>query len=55
VEYCKDLIHNARNGIDRTAGLARERSRFLDLFDHGDRAEGVNAFLEKRKAQWKND
>lgn len=55
VASCKDLIHNARNGIARKEGLARERARFMELFDHGDRLEGVNAFLEKRKAAWKND
>ena len=55
VEYCKSLIHNARNGVPRRAGLALERERFMDLFDHGDTREGVNAFLEKRKAEWKND
>ena len=54
VEYCKTLIHNARNGIPRRAGLALERERFMDLFDHADTAEGVNAFLEKRKPEWKN-
>jgi len=54
VEFCKGLIHNARNGIPRRAGLALERERFMDLFDHGDTAEGVNAFLEKRKPEWKN-
>jgi enoyl-CoA hydratase/carnithine racemase len=55
VAYSKSLIHEARNGTARGAGLALERERFVDLFDHGDRLEGVNAFLEKRKAQWKND
>ncbi len=55
VEYCKGLIHNARNGIPRRAGLALERERFMDLFDHTDQSEGVNAFLGKRKAEWKND
>ena len=55
VEYCKSLIHNARNGIPRRAGLALERERFMDLFDHSDQAEGVKAFLEKRKPEWKND
>lgn len=55
VEYCKALIHNARNGIPRRAGLALERERFMDLFDHSDQAEGVNAFLGKRKPEWKND
>jgi enoyl-CoA hydratase/carnithine racemase len=55
VEYCKGLIHNSRDGIPRRAGLALERERFMDLFDHGDQAEGVNAFLQKRKPEWKND
>ena len=55
VEYCKGLIHNARNVVPRRAGLALERERFMDLFDHGDQLEGVNAFLEKRAPAWKND
>jgi enoyl-CoA hydratase/carnithine racemase len=55
VEYCKGLIHNARNGVALRAGLALERERFMDLFDHADQAEGVSAFLEKRKAAWRND
>jgi len=55
IEYCKSLIHNARNGIPRRAGLALERERFMDLFDHSDQQEGVAAFLEKRKPEWKND
>lgn len=55
ITYCKDLIHNARNGMPRREGLEAERERFVDLFDHGDRMEGVSAFLEKRKPQWKND
>ena len=55
VEYCKGLIHNARNGIPRRAGLSLERERFMDLFDHSDQAEGVAAFLAKRKPEWKND
>jgi len=55
VEYSKGLIHNARNGVPRRAGISLERERFMDLFDHTDQAEGVNAFLEKRKPEWKND
>lgn len=55
VEYCKALMHNARNGVARHAGLGIERERFLELFDHPDQAEGVRAFLEKRKPSWKND
>ena len=54
VEYCKSLIHNARNGIPRRGGLSLERERFMDLFEYEDQAEGVNAFLQKRKPEWKN-
>jgi enoyl-CoA hydratase/carnithine racemase len=55
VAFCKSLIHNARNGIPRHAGLALERERFMDLFDFRDQTEGVNAFLEKRKPVWRNE
>jgi enoyl-CoA hydratase/carnithine racemase len=55
VRYSKELIHGARNGMARGPGLVLERQRFVELFDHGDRAEGVGAFLEKRKPEWKND
>ena len=55
VEYCKSLIHNARNGIPRSAGLSMERERFMDLFEFEDQAEGVKAFLGKRKPEWKNN
>ena len=54
VEFCKSLIHNARNGVPRRAGLSLERERFMDLFSFEDQAEGVKAFLEKRKPNWKN-
>jgi enoyl-CoA hydratase/carnithine racemase len=55
VEFCKSLIHNARNGIPRRAGLALERERFMDLFEYSDQNEGVTAFLDKRKPVWKNE
>jgi enoyl-CoA hydratase/carnithine racemase len=54
VEACKRLIHNARNGVALPGGLALERERFMDLFQFRDTLEGVNAFLEKRKPEWKN-
>jgi enoyl-CoA hydratase/carnithine racemase len=54
VAFSKQLIHSARQGVPRRAALALERERFMDLFDWDDQREGVNAFLEKRKAVWKN-
>lgn len=53
VSYCKELIHEARDTAMAKA-LSTERSRFVDLFDTQDQVEGVNAFLEKRKPEWKN-
>jgi enoyl-CoA hydratase/carnithine racemase len=53
VAFCKRLIHSGRDAvIDR--GLASERDLFVELFSTQDQREGVNAFLEKRKPQWKN-
>jgi len=54
LESCKHLIHNARNGVPKPGGLALERERFMDLFQFDDTREGVAAFLEKRKPEWKN-
>jgi enoyl-CoA hydratase/carnithine racemase len=54
VTYCKSLIHKAREGVPRSAALALERERFIDLFDGADQREGVNAFLEKRKPTWRS-
>ena len=54
VTYSKTLIHQARQGTPRAAALAMERERFVDLFDGEDQREGVNAFLEKRKPDWRN-
>ena len=54
VTFSKGLIHQARQGTPRSAALALERERFIDLFDGEDQREGVNAFLQKRKPEWKN-
>ena len=54
VTFSKNLIHQARQGTPRSAALALERERFMDLFDGEDQQEGVKAFLEKRKPVWKN-
>jgi enoyl-CoA hydratase/carnithine racemase len=53
VTYCKELIHQARD-IAMSQALPLERERFVDLFDTEDQVEGVQAFLQKRKPEWKN-
>ncbi len=54
VTFSKNLIHQARQGTPRSAALALERERFMDLFEGEDQQEGVKAFLDKRKPVWKN-
>ena len=53
VTACKTLIQGARSHplVD---SLPDERTLFLGLFDTQDQKEGVQAFLEKRPAEWKN-
>ena len=53
VAFCKRLVHTGRNTVI-AAGLEGERDMFVDLFSTEDQREGVNAFLEKRKPEWKN-
>jgi enoyl-CoA hydratase/carnithine racemase len=38
--------------IPLAEGLERERRTFFDLFDTGDRLEGMQAFVEKRQPHW---
>ncbi len=53
VAACKKLIQSGRSRpLDQ--GDIIERELFVDLFHTEDQREGVNAFLEKRKAEWKN-
>ena len=53
VSFSKALIHQAREGAPRRSALSVERERFVDLFDGEDQREGVAAFLEKRKPNWR--
>jgi enoyl-CoA hydratase/carnithine racemase len=53
VAACKMLIQGARaNPLKQF--LPVEREVFVDLFDTEDQKEGVNAFLQKRKPEWRN-
>jgi enoyl-CoA hydratase len=45
---------NAVDDQTLTEGIALERQRFADLYDSEDQKEGMKAFVEKRKAVWKN-
>lgn len=53
VRYCKQLIMAARQRpLD--SNLPLERELFVKLWDTEDQKEGVGAFVEKRKPEWKN-
>jgi len=53
VSACKTLIQKGRHQ-PMASVLPLERELFVGLFDTDDQKEGVNAFLEKRKAKWVN-
>lgn len=53
VTACKELIQKGRTQ-PMSHTLPLERELFVQLFDTQDQKEGVNAFLEKRKANWVN-
>jgi enoyl-CoA hydratase/carnithine racemase len=53
IAFCKRLVHTGRDTVI-AAGLEGERDLFVELFSTEDQREGVNAFLEKRKPEWKN-
>ena len=53
VAASKSLIQGAR-GKPLAQSLPDERTLFLGLFETQDQKEGVQAFLEKRTAEWRN-
>ena len=53
VRYCKELIMAARTQ-PMGATFTTERDLFVRLWDTEDQKEGVAAFVEKRKPEWKN-
>jgi enoyl-CoA hydratase/carnithine racemase len=53
VTACKKLIQGTRN-TPLSQLLPLERDAFVDLFETQDQKEGVGAFLQKRKPEWKN-
>ncbi|WP_166424665.1 enoyl-CoA hydratase [Paraglaciecola sp. 20A4] len=53
VRYCKELIMAARQQ-PLNSNFSSEREQFVKLWDSQDQKEGVSAFIEKRKPEWKN-
>lgn len=52
VRFAKESVNQALEG-PLSAGLAAERRLFYMLFASDDQKEGMRAFLEKRKPDWK--
>lgn len=53
VRYCKELIMTARTQ-PMGKSFPLERQLFIKLWDTEDQKEGVGAFVDKRKPEWKN-
>ncbi len=53
VQIAKEMVCKG-DDLSIREGLEYERRKFADLFDTEDQKEGMKAFVEKRKAVWKN-
>ena len=53
INICKDLINKTEN-LDLESGLDLEAKAFYAAFETEDKKEGVSAFVEKRKAEFKH-
>ena len=49
----KEMVNKA-DDLSLDDGIKYERRRFADLYDTEDQKEGMKAFVEKRKAIWKD-
>lgn len=54
VRWVKQVVHETE-GRDAESGMAAERSLFALCFSTHDQKEGMKAFLEKRKAEFRNE
>lgn len=54
IQFAKDAVNMALE-TPLAAGLAYERNQFYALFSTHDQKEGMAAFLEKRKPEWKGE
>jgi enoyl-CoA hydratase len=54
IRFAKDAVNMALE-TPLSAGLAYERNQFYALFSTQDQKEGMAAFLEKRKPDWKGE
>jgi enoyl-CoA hydratase len=53
IRMAKEAVNKSQE-LPLAEGLTFEKRNFFLLFGTEDRTEGMNAFIEKRKAEWKN-
>jgi enoyl-CoA hydratase len=53
IRMAKEAVNKSQE-LSLAEGLTFEKRNFFLLFGTEDRTEGMNAFVEKRKAEWKH-